>query len=152
MGDPIPDLAELAKRRAAALVIVTCDIPAGGGRTGDVFDVRVSVMHTATDIAGGTLLVAPLRGPLPGQGVYAFARGEVTVENRAMPTIGIVRQGAQLVRDLAVTIDGSSFNLVLQPAYAGTPRRRRSPAGSTTRSVVVPTRWARRSRRRSMIV
>lgn len=119
MGDPIPDLEELAKSRSAALVIVTCDIPAGGGRTGDVFDVRVSVMHTATDIAGGTLLVAPLRGPLPGQGVYAFARGEVTVENRAMPTIGIVRQGAQLVRDLAVTIDGSSFNLVLQPAYAG---------------------------------
>lgn len=119
MGNPVPDIEELSKSKSAALVMITCEIPAGGGRVGDIFDVRVSVMHTASDISGGTLLVAPLRGPLPGQGVFGFARGEVIVENTQRTTIGIVRQGAQLVRDLTVTIDGPSFNIILQPAYAG---------------------------------
>jgi len=119
MGDPVPDLEELARSKSAALVMVTCNIAAGGGRVGDVFDVRVSVIHTASDISGGTLLVAPLRGPLPGQGVYAFARGEVVVEEEERPTIGVVRQGAQLVRDLIATVDGPAFNIILKPEYAG---------------------------------
>jgi len=119
MGDPVPDLEELARSKSAALVMVTCNIAAGGGRVGDVFDVRISVIHTASDISGGTLLVAPLRGPLPGQGVYAFARGEVVVEQQERPTIGIVRQGAQLVRDLIATVEGPAFNIILKPEYAG---------------------------------
>lgn len=119
MGDPVPDLEDLANIKSVALVMVTCNIPAGGGRIGDVFDVRVSVIHTATDISGGTLLVAPLRGPLPGQGVYAFARGEVVVEDSEHATIGIVRQGAQLVRDLITTVDGPTFNIILKPEFAG---------------------------------
>lgn len=119
MGDPIPDLDELARSKSAALVMVTCNIAAGGGRVGDEFDVRVSVIHTATDISGGTLLVAPLRGPLPGQGVFAFARGEVVVEDEDVPTIGVVRGGAQLVRDLIAAVEGSSFDIILKPPYAG---------------------------------
>jgi flagellar P-ring protein precursor FlgI len=119
MGNPIPDLEELARNKSAALVMVTCEIPAGGGRIGDQFDCRVSVMHTATDISGGTLLVAPLRGPLPGQGVYAFARGEITVLDPERPTVGLVREGAQLVKDLVVPINGASFNIILRPSFAG---------------------------------
>ncbi|MEZ6235496.1 MAG: flagellar basal body P-ring protein FlgI [Phycisphaerales bacterium] len=119
MGNPVADIDELARSNSAALVMVTCEIPAGGGREQDTFDVRVSVMHTATDISGGTLLIAPLRGPLPGQGVYAFASGEVVVEDAARSTIGIVRQGAQLVRDLVNEVRGPTFNLVLEPQFAG---------------------------------
>ncbi len=119
-GNPIPDLAELAKSRSVALVMVTCRIPREGAMTDDELDVRISVIHSASSLDGGILYISPLTAPIPGSGVWAYAQGQVIVETPENPTTGFIPGGAYIAKDIVTTPDvKASFELVLDPPYAG---------------------------------
>lgn len=118
-GNPIADLSELAKSKSVAVVMVTCTVPETGARADDQIDCYVSALHNPKSLEGGTLFIAPLRGPLPGQGVFAMASGPLVIEG-ANTRAGRVRGGAKMVRDVPMpTIaDDFSITLILDHAVA----------------------------------
>jgi len=118
-GVPVPDLSELEKSKSVALVMVTCTVPANGARTDDRLDVHVTTLNSAKSIRGGRLFLAPLSGPNPGQAVFAIAEGAVEIEDLTIQTTGRVRLGARLVRDIPTGAIDQSFDLVLEPTFAG---------------------------------
>ncbi len=94
---------ELSSRNVAA-VMVTAKLPAFA-RVGNTVDVTVTSAGDASSLAGGTLLLAPLKA-VDGR-VYALAQGPVSVGgyrydahgNQAQknhPTVGTVSDGAQV--------------------------------------------------------
>lgn len=116
-GNPLPDLKDLGAARSAAMVTISCEIPEGGGRIGDTFDVFVQVSHSAKSLKGGTLILSPLMGPKPGDPAYAIASGPILLEEADIPTSGRIRVGAQLVRDIRARPMGDVFNLVVKPYF-----------------------------------
>jgi flagellar P-ring protein precursor FlgI len=121
-GNPLPDLRELGKARSAAIVMVSCEVPEGGGRYGDTFDIFVQASHSAKSLRGGTLILSPLMNADPlNPRVFAMAQGPIVLEDTETPTSGRIRAGAQLIRDIrppAVGVGGSGvFNLVLRPHF-----------------------------------
>lgn len=119
-GSPIPDLIELSQTKNIAMVMVTCTVPKEGARLGDTIDVFVQAYHNASSMKGGRLFITPLQGPLPGQGVFAFAEGPLIFEDDSL-TAGRVRGGARVSREITMrVISGSGeIALVVNPAYAG---------------------------------
>jgi len=120
MGNAPGSLEELAEANSAALVIVTCTIPESGARLNDRFDVTVSAVNNAGSLEGGQLFLTPLRGPLPGQGVYAIAEGAMVLQD-ANPVRGTVRGGAKMVRPTPqwrLRPDGT-VRLVVRPSFGG---------------------------------
>ncbi|MCA9312243.1 MAG: flagellar basal body P-ring protein FlgI [Phycisphaerales bacterium] len=118
-GNPVPDLAELEGGRSVAMVMVTCRTPRQGMRKGDAFDCFVTTMHNAKSLRGGRLFLTPMLGPTRGAGVYAFARGDITIEG-PVETSGRVRDGASVVvdhRPATIKADGT-VRLVVEPEYA----------------------------------
>lgn len=115
--NPLPDLRELAKAKSAALVFVEVTIPREGARRDDKFDAFVTTSHSAGSLRGGRLFLAPLSGPLPGQGVFAMASGPITIEDTAVPTSGRVRLGARMLADVAMPGIKDRFRLLIHPAF-----------------------------------
>ncbi len=105
--------------KSVALVSVTCVIPKEGARSDDKFDVIVSTVNTAKSLAGGELYLTSLQGPLPGSKVYAIAAGRIELDDSATPTSARVRGGARMIRDVLTPEVGNSFDLVLEPPFAG---------------------------------
>jgi flagellar P-ring protein precursor FlgI len=116
-----------------AAVMVTASLPSYA-RAGDTLDVTVTSIGDARSLAGGNLLLAPLKGP-DGK-VYALAQGALTVggyrydanENRAQenhPTVGLISGGATVEVGLADTEAASADKLtfVLQDADYTTASR-----------------------------
>jgi flagellar P-ring protein FlgI len=92
----IPKLDEIEKVSNVAMVYVTAEIPAKGAQQGDVFDCTVSALG-AKSLEGGMLVMAPLVGPrtdIPK--VFALAHGSIRVNNRAIPTNGVVHGGCKM--------------------------------------------------------
>jgi flagellar P-ring protein precursor FlgI len=118
-GNAVGVLKELERGRSAALVLVTATIPEEGRVTDDRVDVSVSVVNSASSLRGGRLYLAPLRGPLPGSPVYAFAEGAVELDDPTSPTVGRVRGGARLIRDVTMPELGDTFDLILNPPFRG---------------------------------
>ncbi len=120
MGNAPGSLEELAESNSAALVVVTCVIPEGGARVNDRFDVTVSAINNAKSLEGGELFLTPLRGPLPGQGVYAIAQGSTLIEG-ATPTRVRVREGARVIRQTPGWRLGPEgvVRLVVRPSFSG---------------------------------
>ena len=55
-------------------------------------------------------------------GIYAYAEGPVTVEGDDTPTVGVVKQGAQMVRDVPTQcVKDGQLTLVLNNAVANWP-------------------------------
>lgn len=90
----------IASRNVAA-VVVTASLPAFA-RSGDRIDVAVSSIGDAKSLAGGSLLMTPLKGP--NDQIYCLAQGALTVsgykfeandtyEQNNHPTAGIVSAG-----------------------------------------------------------
>lgn len=121
-GNPIPNIEELYKGRNVAMVMVTCTIPRTGARRGDKLDVQVRSWHSAKSLEGGSLFITPLQGPLPGQGVYAFAEGPIIFEGASV-TGGRVLRGATVSADITMeVISGEgTVTLIVEPGYAGWP-------------------------------
>ncbi|TVQ31737.1 MAG: flagellar basal body P-ring protein FlgI [Phycisphaeraceae bacterium] len=119
-GNPIDSFDELAKSRSVAVVTVSCRIPREGAKADDMFDVFVNAVHNPRSLEGGELILTPLRGPLPGQGVFAIAQGPLVIEG-ANDRRGRVRQGARITRPInmpTINSDGS-ITLVIHPHVAG---------------------------------
>lgn len=122
-GNPLGDLRELGKSKSAAMVTISCEVPEGGGRSGDTLDVYVQASHAAGSLKGGTLILSPLFAPgaVPPdrlqEAVYGFASGPLTIEEADVPTSGRIRLGAQLARDIRPKAVGDQFNLIIKPYY-----------------------------------
>lgn len=121
-GNAVGSFDELSASKSVAVVMVTVRIPESGAKADDRFDVTVSAINNPKSLKGGELFITPMRGPLPGQGVYAFAQGSLVMENENMAR-GRVRGGARLVRDInmpTIAEDGS-VTLLVRPSFAGWP-------------------------------
>lgn len=91
---------EVTSKNVAA-VIVTSKLPAFG-RTGQALDVTVSSIGDASSLAGGTLLVTPLKG---GDGqVYAVAHGALSIggldKGKKMATTALIPEGGTIEKEL----------------------------------------------------
>lgn len=118
MGNPV-NIDELANTKSAALVLVTCSIPRDGAKVDDEFDITVSVINSAQSLKGGILLMAPLT-PRPNSPVYAFANGRITLTDEDNTTVGTVKRGAQIVRDINTMPNiGASFDLIIDSPFSG---------------------------------
>ncbi|MDX2017792.1 MAG: flagellar basal body P-ring protein FlgI [Planctomycetota bacterium] len=118
-GNATGSLKEIEKGKAVALVMVQCIIPEKGVLAGDKIDVRVSVLRSATSLKGGTLFVTPLRVAIPGGELIAFAEGPIVLDDPTTPTVGRVRDGARVMRDVRVGTFENEFDLILRPHFAG---------------------------------
>lgn len=110
-----------ARARNVAAVIVTANLPAFV-KSGSRIDVSVSSMGDATSLAGGTLVMTPLKAA-DGE-IYAVAQGPVSVSGfsaegqaetltQGVPTSGRVPNGALIEREVEASFAAQS-NLVLQ--------------------------------------
>ena len=118
LGNPV-SIDDLASTKAAALVLVTCEIPRQGAKTDDQLKVTISALNSAKSLEGGTLLLTPL-APFPDSPVYAFARGSLSIADEDFPTVATISKGGQMVRDVNTMpeIDGS-FDLIVDADFAG---------------------------------
>jgi flagellar P-ring protein precursor FlgI len=125
LGNPVASLEELVKADAYAIVEVTMEIPPTGAREGDRIDVVVSTLFNAKSLAGGRLIVSPLRVPrpdAPNLTPMAFAEGPLFIEGNN-PRNGVVRGGGQMLADIRtnpVTRAGT-MSIVLKDQYAAYP-------------------------------
>ena len=91
---------EVTSKNVAA-VIVTAKLPAFG-RSGQRLDVTVSSIGDASSLAGGTLLVTPLKG---GDGqIYAVANGPLSIggleKGKKLATTGRIPEGGTIEKEL----------------------------------------------------
>ncbi len=88
-----------------AAVMVTADIPPFA-RIGDNIDIMVSSLGDAESIAGGTLLITPLKG-VDGR-VYAIGQGSVTVGGGedGHQQVARISNGATVEREIPFRLDG----------------------------------------------
>ncbi|MEI7817823.1 MAG: flagellar basal body P-ring protein FlgI, partial [Desulfuromonadales bacterium] len=120
------------KIKNVAAVIVTATLPPFA-KQGNRLDVLVSSMGDAKSIAGGTLLMAPLKGA--DNQVYAVAQGSILTNSFAFggqgasvqknhPTAGRVPNGALVEREIPNTLVGKAvLNLNLSVADFTTASR-----------------------------
>ncbi|QNN23268.1 flagellar basal body P-ring protein FlgI [Planctomycetales bacterium ZRK34] len=122
LGDPVVTAAELKDAKNVAVVYITATLPGAGVREGDRVDLQVSA-PTASSLAGGQLVLTPMLGPVPGSPVYAFASGQVQIEDANNTRTGVIPGGATLTRDVfARYIDElGRMTLVIEPANATWP-------------------------------
>jgi flagellar P-ring protein precursor FlgI len=120
--DPKAVSSELKDAKNVALVMLTANLPAGGFREGDKVNVNVSAV-AAKSLKGGRLFLIPMTGPMPGSPVFAFAEGPITIEDAETPTVGVVRKGAQLTKDLFAQFvdENGRMTLVLNQSVATLP-------------------------------
>lgn len=119
--------------RNAAAVMVTARLPPVA-RTGDTLDVTVTSLADARSLAGGNLLLAPLKGP-DGK-VYALAQGALfvggykydlngNVAQKNHPTVGAIPAGATVespVRANVLRPDGSMVFTLAEADYTTASR------------------------------
>lgn len=119
--------------RNVAAVLVTAKLP-GFMNVGDRLDVNVSSIGDASSLAGGTLLMTPLRGP--DREVYAMAQGSLsiggyrfeqngTVRQKNHPTSGNIPEGALAERVIApqlLTADGAIELILNDPDFTTASR------------------------------
>jgi len=155
---------EQVNSRNVAIVSVMALMPPVA-HLGDRVDVTVTSMGDARSLVGGTLLLAPLKGP-DGK-VYALAQGPVSVggyrydqfgnvAQKNHPTAGIISGGGQVEEEViasALNADGSVNYVLSDPDYTTVERVERalnSKLGfgyakivdSSTVHITPPTRFA----------
>ncbi len=118
-GVPIGNAEELEQSRSAALVWISAEIPNTGARRGDRLNIHVSAQLGATSLAGGRLTISPLRGHLPGDGVVAFAEGNIVIDDPASPTVGRIPRGVEMIEDIITYEVGPVFDLKVKMPYMG---------------------------------
>lgn len=118
-GNPVPNLEELTETQSIALVMVTCDLPEHAVKAGDEYEAHVKTMFAASSLEGGQLMITPLRGPMPGQGVYAFSWGELNITDPNVPTSARITAGVRMSEDInkPVIERGNRVTLHLRTPY-----------------------------------
>lgn len=121
--DPNVVAAELEDSDSVALVYLSAELPAEGVSEGDRVDVTVATAGPAESLAGGTLFMVPMTGPLPGAPVMAYAEGLLSIPDESAPTVGVITNGAQMIADvLTVSMDEYyRLRLIVDDAHAGWP-------------------------------
>jgi flagellar P-ring protein precursor FlgI len=121
--DPNVVSAELENAENVALVALSAELPSSGVREGDRIDVHASAVGPAESLAGGRLFMVPMIGPRKDSPTYAFASGQVTIEDEDNPTSAVIKNGAQLTRDvMAEYIDErGNLQLVINDSNASWP-------------------------------
>ncbi len=119
--DPSTVALEMKNAKNVALVTLTANLKPGVVE-GDKVDVHVSAV-AASSLKGGRLFMVPMTGPLPNSPVYAFAEGGVIIEDDETPTVGVVRNGAQMTKSVYVRYldEAGRMTLVLNDAVATLP-------------------------------
>ncbi len=119
--------ADLYSRNVAA-VVLTANLPPFA-ESGQKIDVNVSSLGDSRSLVGGTLLLAPLKGP--DQKVYALAQGPISIGGfkydmygnmvqKNHPTVGIVPGGAiveRVVSSEVVKEDGTVDLVLYHPDF-----------------------------------
>jgi flagellar P-ring protein precursor FlgI len=141
-----------------ASVIVTAKLKPFA-RMGQKIDVKVSSIGNASSLAGGTLLVTPLKG---GDGnVYAIANGSISigglVKGKKFPTSGLITSGATVEKELEINFDKKkSLRLSLKnPDFTTSARIEKtinqelggkfaSSKDSTTVDLIIPAHYQRK--------
>ncbi|HWH82081.1 MAG TPA: flagellar basal body P-ring protein FlgI [Burkholderiaceae bacterium] len=114
--------------RNVAAVMVTASLPPFAQR-GDTLDVTVTSMGDARSLLGGSLLLAPLKGP-DGR-VYALAQGAISVGGykydmngnvvqKNHPTVGVIPSGAAIEVPLTADVvdrDNKLVFVLARPDY-----------------------------------
>jgi flagellar P-ring protein FlgI len=119
--------------RNVAMVMVTATLPPSAS-VGDKLDINVTSTGDARSLAGGTLVMAELRGP--DHEVYALAQGPITVggyrfdangnlRQKNHPTTGVVPEGAIVETGVQADLLGRDgfLRFVLKDADATTADR-----------------------------
>lgn len=111
---------------SAAAVIVTADLPAFA-KVGDQIDVKVSVIGDAKSLAGGNLLMTPLKA---GDGqLYAVADGSIlmgqaTGVGAKVQTVAVIPNGGRIERDfIPELVKNRAIDLSLKSADFTTAAR-----------------------------
>lgn len=148
---------EVTSKNVAA-VIVTAKLPAFG-RTGQQLDVVISSIGDASSLAGGTLLVTPLKG---GDGqVYATAHGSLSIggleKGKKLATTARIPSGGTIERELELSFnDKKAVRLSLNnPDFTTAARVERTinqelggkyatASDATTIDVIIPTSYERK--------
>ena len=96
---------EISSKNVAS-VIVTAKLKPFS-RMGQKIDVKVSSIGNASSLAGGTLLVTPLKG---GDGkVYAIGSGSISIgglsKGKKFPTSGLITNGGTVEKELEINFD-----------------------------------------------
>lgn len=148
---------EITSKNVAA-VIVTAKLPAFG-RVGQKVDVTVSSIGDASSLAGGTLLVTPLKG---GDGnIYAVASGALSIgglkKGAKMATTGRIPDGAVVERELELAFnDKKSLRLALKsPDFTTAARIEKilnqelggkyaTAADASTIDLIIPTQYEKK--------
>lgn len=120
-----PDATPLLTLSAAA-VIVTADLPAFA-RIGDRIDVKVSVIGDAKSLAGGTLLMTPLKA---GDGqIYSMAEGSIVIgqangAGAKVQTVAVIADGGMIEKDFIPSlVQNQAIDLNLVTADFSTSNR-----------------------------
>lgn len=148
---------EITSKNVAA-VIVTAKLPAFG-RVGQKVDVTVSSIGDASSLAGGTLLVTPLKGG--DTNIYAVASGPLSIggmkKGAKMATTGRVPDGAVIERELEIAFnDKKSLRLAInKPDFTTAARIEKvinqelggkyaTAADATTIDLIIPTQYEKK--------
>lgn len=148
---------EVTSKNVAA-VIVTAKLPPFG-RVGQKLDVTVSSIGDASSLAGGTLLVTPLKG---GDGqIYAVAHGPLSIggleKGKKLPTTARIPEGGIVEKELEMAFnDKRAIRLSLNnPDFTTAARIERTinqelggkyatASDSTTIDVIIPNYYERK--------
>lgn len=148
---------EVSSKNVAS-VIVTAKLPPFG-RLGQKIDITVSSIGDASSLAGGTLLVTPLKG---GDGnIYAVASGPLSIgglkQGSKFPTTGLISSGGTIEKEIEFNFDKKeSLRLSLNsPDFTTSARIERvinqelggkyaSSKDSTTIDLMIPVHYQRR--------
>lgn len=148
---------EVTSKNVAA-VIVTAKLPAFG-RVGQKLDVTISSIGDAASLAGGTLLVTPLKG---GDGkIYAVAHGALSIggldKGKKMATTARIPDGGVIEQELELAFnEKKAIRMALNnPDFTTAARVERTinqelggkyatASDATTIDVIIPTYYERR--------
>lgn len=148
---------EVSSKNVAA-VIVTAKLPAFG-RVGQKLDVTISSIGDASSLAGGTLLVTPLKGG--DSQVYAVAHGPLSIggldKGKKMATTGRIPEGGIIEKELELAFnDKKSIRMALNdPDFTTAARIERTinqelggkyatASDATTIDLIIPQYYERR--------
>ncbi len=148
---------EVTSKNVAA-VIVTAKLPAFG-RVGQKLDVTISSIGDASSLAGGTLLVTPLKG---GDGqIYAVANGALSIggldKGKKLATTARIPDGGIIEKELELSFnDKKAIRMALNnPDFTTAARIERiinqelggkyaTASDATTIDVIIPTYYERK--------
>ena len=148
---------EVTSKNVAA-VIVTAKLPAFG-RVGQRMDVTISSIGDASSLAGGTLLVTPLKG---GDGqIYAVANGSLSIggleKGKKMATTARIPEGGTIEKELELSFnDKKAIRMALNnPDFTTAARVERTinqelggkyatASDATTIDVIIPNYYDRK--------